>query len=391
MIYALSYFLISSLSFATISNFSVSGASRLYDNGTTDLYEVFGGYDSTCAGSDTCDTCGSGALGSPGSSCNTKAVGGDTEVDISFKSDKNVTNYFIITQDVDTDNQFARTTSQITAGQTGTLTVTWDELCAAQDTANASCANDVSNQVFRVGLDVNGDDKLDSSDDYKRVRFGNFKAISAAVNKSPICDDDTTTIGICDYTMYPGDEKAYLVSFDHSSGFPVVSPLTFIAIRLYYSELDNVTDSCETATYSFSDYAEFSLTKSGTTFTANISGDSEVTGLTNDKAYCFRSAVVDKAGNVRGFTTKTDLDNIDSKAVPSEVVGLLDEGNCFIATAAYGNPLADKIDTFRQFRDEVLLKFSWGKKLVSFYYANSKPLAIEIFKHPWAQTLTRYI
>lgn len=388
MINALIFLFLASPSFATITNFDVTGYSRKYDNGTTDLYEVFGGYDTNCASTSTCNTCGTGALVTT-SSCNTQAVGPNTELKISFKSDKNVQNYFIITKDVDTANQFKKTTTQVAASQVGTLTVTWNELCAAQDTANANCAADVSNQIFRVGLDVNNDDKLDASDDYKRIRFGNLKQITAAVEKAPVCADDLTAHGICDYAMLRGDQKAYLASYNYTANFPVIAPMTYIAIRMYYASVNTPTDSCTTASYQASNFAEFSLAKSGTSFTANTQGDAAVPGLTNGTTYCFRAAVVDKAGNIRGFTALANIDNIESKATPEEVNGLLDEGNCFIATAAYGNPLNEKIDTFRQFRDEVLLKFSWGKKLVAFYYENSKPLAIEIFKHPWAQTMTR--
>ena len=48
---------------------------------------------------------------------------------------------------------------------------------------------------------------------------------------------------------------------------------------------------------------------------------------------------------------------------------------CFIATAAYGDPLAQELNVLRWFRDHVLMKTDVGKFLVETYYQMSPPVA----------------
>ena len=64
-------------------------------------------------------------------------------------------------------------------------------------------------------------------------------------------------------------------------------------------------------------------------------------------------------------------------------------GGCFIATAAYGTPLAAEIEVLRQFRDEYLLTNPPGRLFVSVYYRSSPPLADFIDDHPTLKPMVR--
>jgi hypothetical protein len=64
-------------------------------------------------------------------------------------------------------------------------------------------------------------------------------------------------------------------------------------------------------------------------------------------------------------------------------------GGCFIATAAYGTPMAEEIQILREFRDAYLLTNPVGKALVGLYYKVSPPIADFIAEHPGLKPMVR--
>jgi len=62
---------------------------------------------------------------------------------------------------------------------------------------------------------------------------------------------------------------------------------------------------------------------------------------------------------------------------------------CFIATAAYGTPMAEEIQILRKFRDEYLLTSLVGATLVELYYRVSPPIAQFITEHPSLKPIVR--
>ena len=66
-------------------------------------------------------------------------------------------------------------------------------------------------------------------------------------------------------------------------------------------------------------------------------------------------------------------------------------GGCFIATACYGNQMANEVVVLRKFRDRYLLSNDLGKNLVKFYYRYSPRIANYIKDKEGLKAMTRYV
>jgi V8-like Glu-specific endopeptidase len=64
-------------------------------------------------------------------------------------------------------------------------------------------------------------------------------------------------------------------------------------------------------------------------------------------------------------------------------------GECFIATAAFGSPLAEQVEVLRQFRDRYLLTNALGQKVVAWYYRNSPAAAKYVKDKPLVKAAVR--
>ncbi|MDH5676881.1 MAG: hypothetical protein OEZ06_32495 [Myxococcales bacterium] len=62
---------------------------------------------------------------------------------------------------------------------------------------------------------------------------------------------------------------------------------------------------------------------------------------------------------------------------------------CFVATAAYGSPLAREIGVLRRLRDRYLMPHALGRSLVNMYYAAGPTLAAWIAEHPDMRSAVR--
>ena len=98
----------------------------------------------------------------------------------------------------------------------------------------------------------------------------------------------------------------------------------------------------------------------------------------------------------RGVTVQVDLDGDGTVDYTFKAGSVLTgdkfgppSSGCFIATAAYGTPMAEEIQILREFRDEYLLTNPLGQAFVDFYYRISPPIADFITEHPSLKPIVR--
>lgn len=86
----------------------------------------------------------------------------------------------------------------------------------------------------------------------------------------------------------------------------------------------------------------------------------------------------------------SDGDSDDDSIIPDRDTEKAGEGMCFIATAAYGSPIAKEVAALSRVRDKYLLTNSLGRSLVSFYYRYGPKPARFISKYPLLKNMVRF-
>ncbi|MEM7160607.1 MAG: CFI-box-CTERM domain-containing protein [Myxococcota bacterium] len=107
----------------------------------------------------------------------------------------------------------------------------------------------------------------------------------------------------------------------------------------------------------------------------------EVTELFGNHDYQIGLAYEDECGNVSSITS-------DSIRTPAQEFAQVD-GFCFVATAAWGAPWADRVQALRWFRDRYLESNAMGSAFVDFYYYASPALAQTVAKTPLTRAAAR--
>lgn len=115
-------------------------------------------------------------------------------------------------------------------------------------------------------------------------------------------------------------------------------------------------------------------------------GEQEITGFENSTAstpifYEMSVGVQDSAGAVAFGTIFTQV-------FATDIQGFLRESNCFVATASYRDGRAPGVMLLRNFRDEVLSEFRFGRDFISWYYTYGPIAADWLLEHPVFRNLS---
>lgn len=100
--------------------------------------------------------------------------------------------------------------------------------------------------------------------------------------------------------------------------------------------------------------------------------------------------VTNQAGRTHDFVVAATSPNLNGTEEIRNPGGS-SSGGCFVATAAYGTPLANEIDALRVWRDGTLLDNAFGTAFVDSYYRLSPALADAIATRPVLKSIARIV
>ena len=120
---------------------------------------------------------------------------------------------------------------------------------------------------------------------------------------------------------------------------------------------------------------------------------------TGQTTYSYEHAAMNQAGDVvvvwEGHIPGQGRDIYAARGIAGAALsaggGGSGGGGCFIATAAYGTPMAHEIGTLRAFRDTYLLNTILGAAFVDTYYRTSPAIAAYIAERPALGAVTRLV
>ena len=339
----------------------------------------------------TCNNCNGDLL-----SCNENRINDGGQLTISFSSTTATGRPILVDSDggrVDPGPN----PNELNVGP-GTLTsisIPWNQICGG------SCL-DATDRNMRIGINTSDDDNLEGQDD--------SLGVSIRFQGANIQDQASEGFGVFWFTMFPGDEKVFLLvegdeQYDPSlssnnnpepldfgpGSFPTIDSNTFVALRFYYEEGERcgvpIGNRSPYVRTGITDIGENQLRVDQRAFTG-VEND----GFQNGTTYVFKVALEDEAGNVGFFTPDISCDDVWHVVTPDVVTGLFEPGinGCFIATATYGQS-HKMLQTFYQFRDQKLLPYRLGQIVHRLYYTYSPPLAQKIQENSFLKTIARII
>jgi len=281
----------------------------------------------------------------------------------------------------------------VNAGDVRTFTASWTAICTAILTnaghplgLDGNCQNTtapytpITVQVYLIADAVGDGNYTTGQDDILTVNLVFDSSIQIAAV--------TGTSGLYDFIAFPGDSKVHLKNVQADVGFPAQENSVGVQqVRFYYTT--GPAQISQSTFNTLNPANSLSILNFQTTAAADGTlGSYFITGLTNNVTYYFRAALVDMAGNI-GFLTIND--GPTHIVTPDQVVGLLSKnGNCFIATAAFGSPIAKQVQILRKFRDVILMKSPAGRVFVNWYYAHAPYYAEKLSRHDSARTVVRF-
>ena len=215
------------------------------------------------------------------------------------------------------------------------------------DTEGATRAFNISvNQTVNVSWQINGSEVFNESG-INESTYTNTSAAIGTWNVSAIATDAST--GLSDMHTWTWNVTEAVAAAPNITSFAPPSPV---------SDTEGAT---RTFNITINQIVSVSWQMNGTEVQTNTS--------VTEASYTNTSAVIG-TWNVSAIVNNTNGTDMQTWIWTVEA-----PSPCFIATAAYGTPLHEDIDTLRKFRNEVLSTNTPGKAIAETYYSTSPPIA----------------
>lgn len=391
---------LSSSAMAAMTLISITGASR---TDLTDLTKpkIFAGFAGTCTDGGnltaTCNSCVGDSAGGPKfAPCNANNAYPSLILTIrtQFTGAAGTSPSPYIKIDNNKITSFVQTVES--GGNVLVTQLPWGQLCNEMG-SDANCTANIPNKELIIGIDttVNGATTSEVVSVYVNTRH--IDATTEGVGWFYTdCNTEAAAAnsGFCHFQAYPGDGKIYAEELSIAAE-KVATGITGIE----YTNLVFFTAADTTGSMSDADIVN-TLSNQSNLVTLSVNkaadppvADNRISGLTNGTRYCAVMANQDTTGIISYYTplpgTIGGVTTDQICATPSEVIGLLDDKKCFIATAAFGSEMAPEVQSFRDFRNEYLLSNSVGRAFVKTYYKYSPYYARMIAENENAKTIVR--
>lgn len=360
---------------------------------------IFAGFTAGCSGdgTSTCDSCSGEAPGAPTSklfTCNKKNAYSNLRLTIVTRTtgtDLNINNTYVEIG----DKAFTPSIPPV-LGDGGNLTtiITWGEICTALGVGN-SCDGANFSTTVSVGFKAGGGD----SGTRDGITFQALGRVAPRDGSDWFYEDCNTAgasgnVGFCHFEAYPGDEKLYADNLVVAPGYPAgpAAGIEYTNVVFFFEQ--KLATETEAQTVARISNASDSFVVGVNRSASPPIADNRIDGLTNGETYCMVMANQDASGIISFFTpvsgaATNPVPDTELCATPSEVIGLLDDKQCFIATAAFGSSMASEVNTFRAFRNEYLLTNNFGTRFVKAYYHFGPPVAEFIAQNEVLRTMAR--
>jgi len=404
---------VSPLASATMTLTGYTGYSNI-DMTNPALPIIYGGFVGTCTagqmdGANACNSCANATGFTP---CSFSSVYENLNLILTFQSTQAFNLATITVEDSGggTYSLPAVTPTSYSANASIPVTIPWSAICSS-GTNSTACTGGTDGTVVNLTLTVTITStaattgtttttttattdtmQLNLVFRYVNDQLGTSNQYYTPPATGTFCSDQlidsTGGDGMCGFTLFPGDEKAYVTNVSYAAGYPTVSGgTTYSGVVFFYmpasegDESTNYNPANDVATLgTITSASAHTVISIDNTQVPPVLGDDRIQGLNNNARYCFAMGNQDLTTIISNMTPLpgtqspaaataiTTSNAYDFCAEPSKVVGLLDDKHCFIATAAWGTTMAPQVQSFREFRNQYMLPFAWGRELIKDYY-----------------------